>query len=120
MFNRKFSVENPLFFIYITLANIMTFETTKALLFLLTLFTFIFNYGQISPEDKGFESHTIKTKNDTINFYIHNPKKITKEHLFIHIDGSYPDPLWIETNPCCVLHLTLLHMNLFQTNMLML
>jgi len=74
----------------------------KTLLFLLTLFTFTFNYSQVSPEGKGFESHTIKTKNDTINFYIHNPKKIKKKHLFIHIDGSYPGPLWIETNPCCV------------------
>lgn len=58
--------------------------------------------SQIKPEDKGFQHYRIKQKNDTIDFYIYNPGKIKKKHLFLHIDGSLPAPLWIETSPCCV------------------
>ena len=60
------------------------------------------SFAQINPSEKGFDKYQIETENDTINFYIYNPKNITKKHFFIHIDGSYPAPLWIETNPCCV------------------
>ncbi len=59
-------------------------------------------FAQVKPSEKGFKEYTVENKNDPINFYIHNPKKLYKKHLFIHIDGSYPAPLWIETNPCCV------------------
>lgn len=57
---------------------------------------------QVNPSDKGYDSYQIIKKNDTINFYLYNPKKITKKHLLIHVDGSLPAPLWVETNPCCV------------------
>ncbi|TFV92411.1 hypothetical protein E4S40_16345 [Algoriphagus kandeliae] len=72
--------------------------------YLFTVFFFIttISFAQLNPSDKGFEEYTIENENDTINFYIYNPKKVKKEHLFIHVDGSYPAPLWIETNPCCV------------------
>lgn len=72
---------------------------------LLQLFALVFSlgvYGQITPAEKGFTAHRIVTKNDTIDFYIHNPKKAVKKNLLIHIDGSYPAPLWIESNPCCI------------------
>lgn len=71
--------------------------------YLLVLFGIIstISSAQVKPSDKGFVDYRIETKNDTINFYIYNPKKTIKKHLFIHIDGSYPAPLWIETNPCC-------------------
>ncbi|MFY0608304.1 MAG: hypothetical protein JXR10_16420 [Cyclobacteriaceae bacterium] len=59
-------------------------------------------FSQLKPTEKGFESYRIETNEDTINFYIFNPEKVIKKHLFIHIAGSYPAPLWIETNPCCV------------------
>lgn len=72
------------------------------ILFLLTLLSISQSFAQINPADKGFEEYSIKTANDTINFYIYNPKKIQKKHLFIHVIGSAPYPLWIETNPCCV------------------
>ena len=57
---------------------------------------------QITPESKGFKSYQIKLKSDTINFFIYNPDNVQKKDLLIHIDGSLPAPLWIETNPCCV------------------
>lgn len=59
-------------------------------------------YAQLNPKDKGFQSYQVITENDTIDYYIYNPKNIKKKHLFIHVDGSYPSPLWIETSPCCV------------------
>lgn len=59
-------------------------------------------FGQVDPLEKGFKSYSIETEDDTIQFYIYNPYDIDKQHLFIHVDGSYPAPLWIETNPCCV------------------
>ncbi|SMO58195.1 alpha/beta hydrolase family protein [Gracilimonas mengyeensis] len=58
-------------------------------------------FAQITPGDKGFREYTIEAPNDTINFYLYAPRDLQKDHLFIHIDGSYPAPLWIETNPCC-------------------
>ncbi|MBV7270719.1 alpha/beta hydrolase family protein [Winogradskyella luteola] len=73
----------------------------KHLLFLFFGIIHIAGSAQINPSEKGFQTYQIKTINDTINFYIYNPKSIIKKHLFIHIDGSYPAPLWIETNPCC-------------------
>lgn len=60
------------------------------------------SYCQINPNDKGFNAYQIITKNDTIDFYVYNPENIVKKNLLIHIDGSYPAPLWIESNPCCV------------------
>lgn len=58
--------------------------------------------AQVTPKSKGLDSYRILSSNDTIDFYIYNPKSVKKLHLFIHIDGSLPAPLWIETNPCCV------------------
>ncbi|MCC1485183.1 alpha/beta hydrolase family protein [Winogradskyella immobilis] len=58
--------------------------------------------AQITPEEKGFVAHQIIEANDTINFYIKYPKNSIPSDLFIHIEGSYAGPLWIETDPCCV------------------
>jgi pimeloyl-ACP methyl ester carboxylesterase len=58
--------------------------------------------AQISPNDRGFESYTIYSQEDTIEFFIYNPQNLKKKNLFIHISGSWPAPLWIETDPCCV------------------
>ena len=74
----------------------------KKVLLLAVLLLSQVTYAQIKPSDKDFKSYQVITKNDTIDFYIYNPKNIIKKHLFIHVDGSYPAPLWIETNPCCV------------------
>lgn len=74
----------------------------KKYLFILLGIISMSSFTQIKPSDKGFEEYKIESKKDTINFYIYNPKKINKKHLFIHVDGSYPAPLWIETDPCCV------------------
>lgn len=73
----------------------------KSLIFTFLVFPLI-SYGQLNPIDKGFTPYKIETSTDTIDFYIYNPNNMVKKHLFIHIDGSYPAPLWIETNPCCV------------------
>jgi dienelactone hydrolase len=57
--------------------------------------------AQLRPSDKGFEAYEIQSENDTINFYVYKAKNAAVKHLFIHVDGSYPAPLWIETEPCC-------------------
>lgn len=59
-------------------------------------------FNQISPLQKGFKAYSIKHAEDTIDFFIYNPKNLDKKNLFIHISGSWPAPLWIETDPCCV------------------
>lgn len=71
----------------------------------IALLTFLFGaaaYCQILPSDKGFTAYQIVTQHDTIDFYLYNPKNTTKKNLLVHIDGSYPAPLWIESDPCCV------------------
>jgi len=74
----------------------------KYFLFILLVFITGVNIAQINPSTKGFVRYQIETPNDTIEFFIYNPKKVAKKHLFIHVSGSYPAPLWIETDPCCV------------------
>lgn len=71
------------------------------ILAIMLLFSY-FGHSQLQPSKKGFESYKIELANDTIDFYIYNPKKLNKKHLFVFVTGSMPAPLWIETNPCCV------------------
>ena len=73
-------------------------ECTIILICLITYFGF----AQIAPADKGFEHYSIASNGDTINFFIRNPEGLDRKKLFIHVDGSYPAPLWIESSPCCV------------------
>ena len=84
----------------ITILNL--FKQNNHYLFLIALFISCLGYAQLKPVEKGFESYKIESANDTIDFYIYNPKKLSKKHLFVFLDGSYPAPLWIETKPCCV------------------
>lgn len=57
---------------------------------------------KITPEKVGFQAYQIKEARDTIDFYIYQPDFTQQKDLFVFISGSYPAPLWIETDPCCV------------------
>lgn len=59
-------------------------------------------FAQLKPSKVGFKSYTIETKNDTIDFFIKNARGGVNKNLLIHVSGSWPSPLWIETKPCCV------------------
>ncbi|NAS31560.1 prolyl oligopeptidase family serine peptidase [Flavobacteriaceae bacterium R38] len=73
----------------------------KAGVGILLLLCNLSSMGQVKPEEKGFEAYQIELSNDTIDFFINKPKSTPYADLFIHIEGSYPAPIWIETDPCC-------------------
>ena len=62
----------------------------------------LWSMGQVDPAEKGFKPYRIELPGDTIDFFMNKPLNTPYTDLFIHIEGSYPSPIWIETDPCCV------------------
>lgn len=71
-------------------------------IFIAYLLTYSDCFAQIKPIDKGFTAYKIETVSDTVEFFMYNPQHLKKKHLFVHVSGSWPSPLWVETKPCCV------------------
>jgi predicted esterase len=69
--------------------------------FLLLLFKFS-AFAQ-TPEKQGLVEYTIPYKNDSIHFYIYNPKKIQKQKIFLYLQGTgaYPMVNADSNGECC-------------------
>ncbi|OCA70804.1 hypothetical protein BBI01_12755 [Chryseobacterium artocarpi] len=65
----------------------------KKLLFGVLLFIFQWSFSQNLPSYENFKHYSILKKNDTINYYVYSPEKISNTTgilLFIHGSGAFP------------------------------
>lgn len=73
----------------------------KPLFFIVTLLTVCPLVCQVTPEEEGFKTYRIEQESDTIEYYVRMPKDKEATHLFIHIQGSAPSPIWFKVNDIC-------------------
>jgi hypothetical protein len=92
-----------LFYFHLCSTKTKNKKIIKTIILISLLFANLFANAQ-TPEKQGLIEYKILHKKDTIHFYIYNPKKISKEKIFLYLQGTgaYPMVNGDNNGECCM------------------